>query len=66
MRGTLAGCNTLERVKPGAPDDSLLIRRLSGTTCGSRMPQSGPSYFPNHPELLTRSHAWISAGALND
>jgi len=66
VRGNNASCNTLDRVEPGQPDNSLLVRKISGTTCGGRMPASDPSYFANDPGLITRIRSWILAGALNN
>ncbi|MBN1205728.1 MAG: cadherin-like domain-containing protein [Myxococcaceae bacterium] len=59
-------CNTLKRVTPGDPDNSVLIRKLEGTTCGSRMPVGDPTYFSQHPGLLVRIRSWILGGALNN
>lgn len=60
-----AACNPAAsvRVVPGDPDNSVLIRKLEGTTCGGRMPQNNPSYFTNNPGLLIRVRSWILAGA---
>ena len=59
-------CNTLVRVAPGAPDQSSLIRKMTGTTCGDRMPRAEPTYFDDNPGLVVRVRSWILAGALND
>ncbi|HZI12581.1 MAG TPA: Ig-like domain-containing protein [Myxococcus sp.] len=61
-----AACNTLNRVKPGAPEDSVLVRKLEGTACGNRMPRNNPTYFNGNPGLLVRVRSWILAGAAND
>jgi protocatechuate 3,4-dioxygenase beta subunit len=61
-----AACNTLKRVAPGDPDNSALIRKMEGTTCGNRMPSSNPQYFSNNPGLLIRVRSWILAGAVNN
>ncbi len=64
---TYAQCSTLKRVKPGDPNNSALIRKMEGTTCGSRMPlNANPPYFDQHPGLLIRVRSWILAGAAND
>lgn len=57
-----------KRVVPNQPDDSLLIQKISNDppACGSRMPQSNPSYFDDQPGELTRIRSWILAGAPND
>ncbi len=59
-------CSSLKRVRPGTPDDSVLVRKISGTACGNRMPLSNPSYFVDDPGLVTRIRSWIAAGALNN
>ncbi|HSP80678.1 MAG TPA: PKD domain-containing protein, partial [Myxococcaceae bacterium] len=64
--GSTNVCTSLKRVKPGAPDSSLLVQKLSGTTCGTRMPQNDTAWFDTHPGLLTRIRSWILAGAAND
>ncbi len=61
-----AACTTLVRVAPGAPDQSELIRKMTGTTCGDRMPRAEPTYFDANPGLVVRVRSWILAGALND
>jgi hypothetical protein len=61
-----SACNTLQRVKPGEPDNSVLIRKLEGTTCGPRMPTNNTNYFTQNPGLLVRVRSWILGGALNN
>ncbi|MBN1207694.1 MAG: tandem-95 repeat protein [Myxococcaceae bacterium] len=61
-----AACSTLMRVVPGDPDNSALIRKMEGTTCGSRMPASDTNYFTNNPGLVVRVRSWILAGAANN
>jgi hypothetical protein len=51
------------RVVPSDPDNSVLIRKMEGTSCGSRMPRNNPSYFTNNPGLVIRVRSWILAGA---
>jgi hypothetical protein len=51
------------RVVPGDPDNSVLIRKMEGTSCGSRMPQNNPNYFITNPGLVVRVRSWILAGA---
>ncbi|WNG37919.1 PKD domain-containing protein [Archangium violaceum] len=62
----VGSCSPLLRVRPGQPDNSLLVLRLSGQDCGRRMPQFNPDYFDTHPGELTRIRSWILAGALNN
>jgi hypothetical protein len=61
-----AACSTLQRVQPGDPDNSALFLKMTGTTCGNRMPQSNPTYFDNNPGLVVRVRSWILAGAPNN
>ncbi|SEU09861.1 Ig-like domain-containing protein [Stigmatella erecta] len=62
-RGT---CSALKRVDPGLPDDSLLVLKISGDSCGGRMPQLDPEYFDKNPGELTRIRSWILLGAPNN
>jgi hypothetical protein len=59
-------CSTLRRVRSGQPDNSLLVRKISGTTCGNRMPRNDATFFDTNPGLVTRIRSWILAGALNN
>jgi flagellar hook-associated protein FlgK len=59
-------CSSLKRVQPGQPDDSLLVQKISGESCGGRMPQLDPEYFDKNPGELIRIRSWILAGALNN
>jgi hypothetical protein len=59
-------CSSPIRVKPGQPDDSYLVKKMSGESCGTRMPQDRPTYYDTHPGDLTRVRSWILAGAPND
>jgi hypothetical protein len=61
-----AACNTLKRVAPGDPDNSMLVRKIEGTACGNRMPRNNPTYFDTNPGLIVRIRSWILAGAAND
>jgi hypothetical protein len=61
-----AACNTLKRVLPGDPDNSALVRKMEGTTCGTRMPSNNTAHFTNNPGQLVRVRSWILAGAAND
>lgn len=60
------GCRPQVRIKPGHPEDSLLLRRLEGSDCGNRMPQGNGGYFDNHPGELVQLRSWILGGARND
>lgn len=59
-------CSTLKRVVPSQPDSSLLIKKITGTTCSNQMPRNDPTYFVNNPGLVTRIRSWILAGAPNN
>lgn len=60
-------CGPLNRVTPFEPDNSALILKLEGTTCGgTRMPRNDQSYFDRDPGLMIRVRSWVLAGAAND
>lgn len=55
---------TLNRVSPGAPDDSYIIVKISATDTrrvGERMPRNGPPYLSDMQIQAIRD--WIAAGA---
>jgi mono/diheme cytochrome c family protein len=56
---------TFDRVEPGNPDDSYLIRKLEGGPgiVGSQMPQGGP--FLDQATINT-IRQWITEGAQNN
>lgn len=56
-------CSPDKRVVPGNADQSVLYRRLSGFSCGDRMPQGGN---PISDSDLTLIRDWINQGALNN
>lgn len=55
-----------ERVVPGDPDNSLLVRKLEGAPgiVGARMPFNGPPYLTSGQILIIRR--WIAEGAQNN
>ena len=55
----------LDRVEPGQPDNSYLIRKLEGgpDISGSRMPQGGPFLDQETVDMIRQ---WISDGAPNN
>ncbi len=56
---------SLNRVEPGDPDNSYLVRKVMGTaSAGSRMPLDGPPFLTNAQIQSIRD--WISAGAKNN
>jgi hypothetical protein len=60
------GCTSQNLVEPSNPDASVIIKRITGTTCGARMPPGAPDYFDTHPGELATIRSWILAGALNN
>lgn len=63
VNSTRGGCSGQPRVAPGNPDGSTLIRHVSGTSCGRRMPTSGAGLTA--AEIATL-RAWVSEGAPNN
>jgi hypothetical protein len=59
-------CAPLNRVTPNDPDNSVLMRKLEGSTCGTRMPRDDTAYFDRNPGLIIRVRSWILANAPND
>lgn len=56
--------NTLNRVTPGDPDNSYLVRKLEGTaSVGGRMPQGGPFLEQATIDMVRQ---WITEGAMNN
>jgi hypothetical protein len=61
--GTNCSDTGLIRVKPGDPDNSLLIKKLEGSPpCGMPMPVGGML----KPEQILQIRTWIQSGANND
>jgi hypothetical protein len=63
---SFGACVPGTRVIPNDPDNSVLVRKISGTSCGTRMPQGDAGYFDRNPGLLIRLRSWILAGALDN
>jgi hypothetical protein len=57
-----SSCTALKRVLPFDADNSVLYKKVSGTTCGSRMPQ-GSSLSASDIALI---RDWINQGANNN
>lgn len=55
--------NTLDRVEPGQPDNSYLVRKIEGTGLNDRMPQGRP---PLTNEQIQAIRQWITDGAVDD
>ena len=60
------GCANLLRVKPGDPDSSVLILKMSGVTCGLRMPPPEQTYYDRAAGELALVRTWILDGAPNN
>lgn len=57
-------CMTQTLVTPGAPDQSLLLQKLSATPpCGSRMPLGGNALSDMQ---IATVRSWIAGGAKDD
>jgi len=64
-------CTSQKLVEPGNPGASVLFARITGTSCGVRMPPTvaagsvhlGSDYFDTHPGELETIRSWIQAGA---
>lgn len=56
-------CTGRPLVLPGDPDASVLVERVSGNACGSRMPV-GPVPLP--PAAVDAIRAWVAQGARAD
>jgi hypothetical protein len=56
-------CADRMRVLPSNPSQSVLYLRLSGFTCGERMPQGGNAITSQHLDLI---RDWITQGAKNN
>jgi len=57
-----SSCTSFKRVLPGSADNSTLYRKVSGTTCGGRMPQGGTLSVGEIALIQT----WINEGAGNN
>ncbi len=66
VNGNNTSCGTLRRVRPAMPDSSLLVRKISGSACGNRMPQNNQNFFVTNPGFITRIRSWIIANAPNN
>jgi Cytochrome c. len=57
-----SSCTSLKRVLPNDADNSVLYKKVSGTTCGNQMPQGGA--LSTSDIALIRD--WINQGAKNN
>jgi hypothetical protein len=51
------------RVTPGDPDHSVLLQKMTGASCGDRMPPTDTSYFDRATDELALVRTWIENGA---
>lgn len=59
-----SSCAGKKRVLPGNANESVLYLRVSGSTCGDRMPKGAPNPISLTDRNLIRD--WINQGALNN
>jgi hypothetical protein len=59
----VASCSDTERVESGSPATSGLIDKLTGNSCGTRMPEGDP---PLSAAELVMIESWIRRGALDN
>jgi hypothetical protein len=59
---SVSSCISLKRVLPSVADSSTLYRKISGTTCGTQMPQGGTISNSS----ISTIGSWINQGALNN
>lgn len=58
-----SSCTSELRVKPGDADHSVLIQKMTGASCGDRMPLRDPTYYDRAPGELALVRTWIENGA---
>ncbi len=58
-----SSCVGTPRVNPGNPDASALVKKIEGTSCGTRMPKGRE---PLSADKITLIRAWIQQGAPNN
>jgi len=58
-----AGCTSEQRVERGNSSSSVLVKRISGTACGTQMPKKGQ---PLSAEVIRMIAAWIDQGGENN
>jgi hypothetical protein len=61
-RNAESSCTSLKRVLPNDAANSVLYKKVSGTTCGSQMPQGGSLSASD----ITLIRDWINQGANNN
>jgi hypothetical protein len=57
-----SSCTSLKRVLPNNANNSVLYRKVSGTTCGNRMPGG----VPMNADEIALIQDWINQGANNN
>ncbi len=60
QNATVGPCQGQKRVQPSDPNNSVLVKRLEGSTCGNRMPLGGSQLDPASIQLI---RDWITQGA---
>lgn len=58
-----AGCTSEQRVERGNSSSSVLVKRISGTACGTQMPKKGQ---PLSADVIQMIAAWIDHGGENN
>ena len=58
-----AGCTSEQRVERGNSSSSVLVKRISGTACGTQMPKKGQ---PLSADVIRMIAAWIDRGGENN
>ncbi len=58
-----SSCTSDRRVVPGDAAASVLYKKISGTSCGDRMPRNLPPLIASEADLI---RDWINQGALNN
>jgi hypothetical protein len=60
---SVGSCQGQMRVQPANPDNSVLVKRLEGSTCGNQMPLGGTPLSAASIQLI---RDWITQGAQNN
>jgi hypothetical protein len=63
VQAQAGSCVGRKRVQPGDASSSVLLLRVSGFSCGDRMPQGGNPISPTDVNLI---RDWINQGAQNN
>ncbi|MBI2060737.1 MAG: hypothetical protein HYT87_13290 [Nitrospirae bacterium] len=63
VQSTVGSCTKLKRIEAGKADDSVLIKRVEGSSCGAQMPKGRTPLSADHVSTIRK---WIEAGAPNN